>query len=290
MLGTELVSVLEHAGVPFVGTDKEVSILEPDALRSFVQNKPIRWIINCAAYTAVDKAEDEVALCTALNSTGPENLASVASTIGASLVHISTDYVFDGKGITAPDGTIRPYRETDPVAPVSVYGRTKALGEEKVTTLCPSSIIIRTAWLYGEQGANFVHTMLRLMKERESVGVVSDQRGTPTWAKDLAKVIYQIITLPEVPSGIYHYTHEGETTWYDFAREIYRLGREYGLLKHDCTLVPLTTDQYPTKAHRPAYSVLSKEKIKALGIPVPHWKESLSNYIQELAEKYYAKL
>jgi len=281
MLGTELTHYLQNQGLPVLGTDREVSFLDPDALSAFAQDKPISWIINCAAYTAVDKAEDEEDLALRLNAEGPENLACLAQRIGARLLHISTDYVFSGIPQLQFDEP-RPYREDDPTGPTGAYGRTKEAGERRVLAVAPSSLIVRTAWLYGAHGPNFVFTMLRLMKERDSIGVVADQRGTPTWARDLAAAIHGLITKPEVPAGIYHFTNDGECTWYDFALAIRDEARKLGLLDKDCTVNPLTTDQYPTKARRPAYSVLSKEKIKALGIPVPDWRESLIQFLATL--------
>jgi dTDP-4-dehydrorhamnose reductase len=281
MLGTELAQLLQAKGLSFVGTDREVSILDQEALKNFARDKHISWIVNCAAYTAVDKAEDEVDLCRALNAEGPENLGALAQSIGARLIHISTDYVFSGIP-NLEQGKPRPYREDDPTGPTGVYGRTKREGEERLLAVAPESIIIRTAWLYGKHGNNFVYTMLRLMNEREVLGVVADQHGTPTWARDLATALVHILKQPQFPPGIYHYTNGGETTWYDFAREIYRLGRQYGKLNRDCIINPLTTDQYPTKARRPAYSVLSKDKILSQGAPVPHWQTSLEQFIREL--------
>lgn len=281
MLGTELTQYLQNQGLSVIGTDRDVNFLEPDALSAFAQDKPITWIINCAAYTAVDKAEDEEALALRLNAEGPENLARLAETIGARLLHISTDYVFSGIPHFQVDEP-RPYREDDPTGPTGAYGRTKEAGERRVLAAAPNSIIVRTAWLYGEHGPNFVFTMLRLMKERESIGVVADQRGTPTWARDLSAAIHALITNPAVPAGIYHFTNDGECTWYDFALAIRDEARMLGLLDRDCTVNPLSTAQYPTKARRPAYSVLSKDKIKALGIPVPNWRESLIQFLTAL--------
>jgi len=277
MLGQELAEQLAARGIAYVGSDREVSILDPEALRHFAQgvqkDTPIKAIVNCAAYTAVDKAEDEAELAHALNVEGPGNIAARARSLGARFLHISTDYVFSG---TAS----QPYREDDPVGPTGVYGRTKAEGEMRVREACPDAVIIRTAWLYGKYGPNFVATMLRLMRERTELGVVADQRGTPTWARDLAKAIITVLTAPEWKPGIYHYTNEGETTWYEFACEIYAQGRARSLLPHEVTIRALTTDQYPTKARRPAYSVLSKEKIKrTFGLEIPHWKESLQQYL-----------
>ncbi|MFH2115461.1 MAG: dTDP-4-dehydrorhamnose reductase, partial [Spirochaetota bacterium] len=274
---TELASALAGAGLPTVGTDREVDILDPATISAFAAGKDIRWLVNCAAYTAVDKAEDEEALALRLNAEGPENLARLATAIGARLLHISTDYVFPG---TADS----PIPEDAPVAPQGAYGRTKAEGERRVMAAAPDSVILRTAWLYGRHGPNFVYTMLRLMKEREKIGVVADQHGTPTSASDLSAAIVHLVTKPELPAGIYHYTNAGATTWYDFACEIHRLGRSIGLLEGDCTINPLSTAEYPTKAARPAYSVLSKEKVQALGVQVPGWGESLAGFLGNMTK------
>ncbi|HPG86869.1 MAG TPA: dTDP-4-dehydrorhamnose reductase, partial [Spirochaetales bacterium] len=247
------------------------SILDPAALEAFAAGKGIVCIVNCAAYTAVDKAETEEDLARKLNADGPENIGRLAANLGARVVHVSTDYVFDGNGKS-------PYKEGDPVNPASAYGRTKAEGEARLLAACPSAMIVRTAWLYGRYGPNFVATMLRLMAEKDELGVVMDQRGSPTWAYDLAVALADLAVAEDVPSGPYHFTNDGETSWYDFAVEIQRLGRELGVLSRDCRVKPLTTAEYGSKTRRPAYSVLSKERIKALGVPVPGWKESLRAY------------
>jgi dTDP-4-dehydrorhamnose reductase len=276
MLGTELSLLLEGEGLPRLGTDRELSILDPEALRVFASDKKIDWIVNCAAYTAVDRAEDEIELCTALNVEGPRNLAKLAKEIGASLLHISTDYVFHGTAT-------RPYLEDDEVGPTGVYGRTKAEGEKALLENCPRSVIVRTAWLYGKHGPNFVTTMLRLMGEKEEIGVVGDQQGTPTWARDLSRALLTIVTSPRPRYGIYHFTNEGVTTWHEFATEIQRLAMERGILKRACRIKKLTTAEYPTKARRPAYSVLSKKKIAAeYKLVIPEWKTSLASYITEI--------
>ena len=188
MLGTELCRLFESEGVEHVGSDREVDILDPAALAVFAAgtDKAISWIVNCAAYTAVDKAEEEAELCQRLNVEGPRNLAGLAERIGAAILHISTDYVFDGNGS-------RPYREDDAVGPTGVYGKTKAEGEVAVREACRRAVIVRTAWLYGKDGPNFVYTMLRLMRQKDSIGVVADQLGTPTWARDLAGAILAIL-------------------------------------------------------------------------------------------------
>jgi dTDP-4-dehydrorhamnose reductase len=278
MLGTEISLLLEKSGLSFVGTDREVDIADAAALEQFAGKQSIGWIINCAAYTAVDKAEDDAENCRRLNTLGAANIAACAKSIGARLIHISTDYVFDGKGNS-------PYREDDTTAPIGVYGQTKREGEFEVLKNNPRSYIIRTAWLYGRHGNNFVHTMLRLMNERDEVKVVDDQRGSPTWAFDLASTVLTFIRAFDsgkgVPFGIYHYTNEGNITWYDFAKEIYRQGREQGRIAKDCVVKPCTSAEYPAKVKRPAYSVLDKGKIKtALGIEVPAWEKSLKEFLR----------
>ena len=283
MLGTELSLFLEKSGIYYTGTDLETDITDSEALKKFANNKQIEWIINCAAYTAVDKAEDDIETCRRLNTHGAANIAECAKTIGARLIHISTDYVFDGMGITE-GGNIRPYREEDKTAPTGVYGLTKRDGEIAVFKNNPRSYIIRTAWLYGKYGNNFVHTMLKLMNERDEIKVVNDQKGSPTWTFDLAAVILNIIRTADIgksiPFGIYHYTNEGDITWFDFAKEIYRLSCEYGYIKNECIIKQCTSAEFPAKVKRPAYSVLDKSKIKsALGIIVPSWDISLKEFL-----------
>jgi len=283
MLGTELSLLLKKSGYPFIGTDREVDITTTVALSDFIhtqQNKkqPIDWIINCAAYTAVDKAEDDIDLCRKLNTTGAGNIASCAKSVDAKLIHISTDYVFNGQGN-------KPYTEEDTTDPIGIYGLTKRDGEIKVLEENKNTYIIRTAWLYGRYGNNFVHTMLKLMKERDTVKVVNDQRGSPTWAFDLAEAIITFIKTKEacknVPYGIYHFTNEGEISWFDFAREIYVQGRALGILTKDCDVMPCTSSEFPAKVKRPAYSVLNKNKIKtALEINIPTWEKSLKEFLK----------
>jgi len=281
MLGTELSLLLEEKKFSFIGTDKEIDIANISALKEFTKNHSIDWIVNCAAYTAVDKAEDDKDFCRVLNETGPMNIGKIAKDINAKVIHVSTDYVFNGKGSS-------PYTEEKETDPIGVYGLTKRDGEIKITNENNKTYIIRTAWLYGEHGNNFVKTMLRLMKEKESISVVNDQKGSPTWAYDLAKAIIEIIKQSNesktVPYGIYHYTNEGEITWYDFAKEIYKQAREQGILIKDSEVKPCTSAEFPAKVTRPAYSVLDKTKIKTtLGINIPIWNESLRNVIGKLA-------
>lgn len=283
MLGTELELILRENQIDLVGTDKEISITDYDMLKVFSddlmsKSKKLSWIINCAAYTMVDKAEDETEECYGINVLGPKNLALLACTLDVSLLHISTDYVFSGD-------TNCPYTEESPRSPICVYGSSKAEGEEVILAICKRSLIIRTAWLYGRYGRNFVYTMLKLMNEREEVGVVEDQRGSPTWTKDLAKAIAKIILSENIPYGIYHYTNEGECSWFEFAQKIYELGKELGLVKRDSKIKAIKTCDYKTKAKRPLYSVLSKEKIKhVFNLEIPHWEYSLNLFLQEIAK------
>lgn len=241
----------------------ELDICDEQAVERFVAEGAIDCIVNCAAYTNVNKAEEDTVLCDRLNHLAPANLARVAAKYRIGLVHVSTDYVFNGEHHV-------PYREDDATCPNSVYGTTKLAGEEAIQAIHPEAVIIRTAWLYSSFGNNFVKTMLRLGKEREELGVVFDQIGTPTYARDLARAIHHIVGSGIVP-GVYHYSNEGVCSWYDFTKAIFDLG---GITT--CRLNPLHTDEYPTPAARPHYSVLDKTKIKQVyGVEVPHWMDSL---------------
>lgn len=276
MLGSEICWQLAENNIQFVRSDVDVDITDIKALDQFAKCRAVTWIINCAAYTAVDKAESDIELAHKLNVEGPENIAKIAKKYGAKLIHISTDYVFDGTGDT-------PRTEDMPVAPIGVYGVTKAKGEEAVRNNTDKYYILRTAWLYGWTGKNFVYTMIRAMNTHDAVKVVNDQKGTPTFAGDLAKVILQIIDDKTVSYGTYHVTDLGEITWWDFTNEIKKQGIEAGWINEtgkNCVVNPCTTDEYPTPAKRPAYSVLSKDKIqKTLGIKLPDWKESLKVFL-----------
>ncbi len=300
MLGSEVAKQLDEKKLPWVGTDREVNITDPQALLDFTNkietaayfpsdlkkaDRKIQWIINCAAYTNVDKAEEDTELAEKLNTIGPLNIARTARSIGAKVIHISTDYVFDGQGN-------QPYTEDMPKAPLGVYGRTKAAGEEAIMKEMNTYYIIRTAWLYGFDGRNFVYTMTKAMNGHDSVRVVNDQKGTPTYAPDLASVILRFIEKSDnaksffgknsAPAyGIYHFTNEGATTWFDFTKEIYRLGRKFGRITQECTVNPCTTEEYGANVQRPAYSVLSKEKIsKALKLKIPEWQNSLEKFMK----------
>ena len=290
MLGTELALLLGKSGVSFSGTDREVDITDPAAIENFInsQARLFTWIINCAAYTAVDKAEDDMENCRLLNTAGAAYIASAARKTGAKLIHISTDYVFNGRGYCAFSGK-RPYSEDDETDPAGVYGLTKRDGEVRVLEENAQSYIIRTAWLYGRYGNNFVHSMLRLMKERDNVSVVDDQWGSPTWTFDLAEAIGTLLrlhrTCSPIPYGIYHYTGEGETTWYNFAREIYTQSRALGILTENCDIKPCSSVEFPARVKRPAYSVLDKTKIKkALGLKIPGWETSLKIFLPTMVQ------
>jgi dTDP-4-dehydrorhamnose reductase len=275
MLGSEVAARMDTAGWEFAKSDRDVDISSIEAIRSFARGKDIKWIVNCAAYTAVDKAESEPELAARLNVAGPRNLGVLAREVGAGIVHLSTDYVFSGE-------ETRPYREEDPSGPTGVYGPTKAEGEAALQEECDRSIILRTAWLYGKQGSNFVYTILRLMREKEEVGIVADQRGSPTWAADLARTIVYVLMASSPRFGVYHFAGLGETSWFEFARSIQELGRKTGILERECRLRPLTTSEYPTAARRPAYSVLSTDKIaRDYGIRARPWRESLQDFFQD---------
>ncbi|WP_028912667.1 dTDP-4-dehydrorhamnose reductase [Prevotella sp. MA2016] len=248
----------------------ELDITDEAAINRFVTDNEIDGIVNCAAYTAVDKAEDNQELCHTLNATAPGLLAEAIEKRGGWMIQISTDYVFDGTNH-------RPYVETDPVCPNSTYGRTKLAGEEAVLAGCSKSMIIRTAWLYSTFGNNFVKTMIRLGKEKSELGVIFDQIGTPTYARDLAVAIFAAINQGIVP-GVYHFSNEGVISWYDFTKAIHRIA---GITS--CHVRPLHTSEYPTPAARPHYSVLDKTKIKATyALDIPYWETSLAECIDKL--------
>lgn len=249
---------------------EELDITDSEAVEAFVEFNAIDCIVNCAAYTAVDKAEENEELCDLLNNVAPGHLAKAVGKRGGIMVQVSTDYVFDGTNHI-------PYTESEPTCPNSVYGRTKLAGEQSVMANCTNAMIIRTAWLYSTFGNNFVKTMMRLGKEKETLGVIFDQVGTPTYARDLAHAIYAAINKGVVP-GIYHFSNEGVISWYDFTKAIHRIA---GITT--CKVRPLHTEEYPTPAKRPHYSVLDKTKIKqTYGIEVPYWEDSLRECIQKI--------
>ena len=257
----------------FFNTDvAELDITNQLAVADFVGRNEIDGIINCAAYTAVDKAEDNKELCTTLNTVAPAYLAAAVEKRGGWIVQVSTDYVFNGKAH-------KPYMETDTPSPDSVYGSTKLAGELGVQKFCKRAMVIRTAWLYSTFGNNFVKTMIRLGKEREELGVVFDQIGTPTYAGDLAKAIMTAVEKGIKP-GVYHFSNEGVTSWYDFTKAIHRIA---GITT--CKVHPIHTSEYPTPANRPHFSVLDKTKIKeTYDMEIPYWEESLHKCIEKLKD------
>lgn len=248
----------------------QLDITNPEAIEEFVSDNAIDIIVNCAAFTAVDKAESSQELCHLLNAKAPEYLAAAVAKCGGYLVQVSTDYVFDGTNHT-------PYTEDEATCPNSVYGSTKLEGEKLAMAACANTMIIRTAWLYSTFGNNFVKTMIRLGQEKPELGVIFDQIGTPTYAGDLAAAIMAAINHGIVP-GIYHFSNEGVISWYDFTKAIHRIA---GITS--CHVKPLHTAEYPTPAARPHYSVLDKTKIKqTYGIEIPYWEESLEKCVAKL--------
>lgn len=261
----------------FLFTDVDtLDICDPVAVLLYAKENQVGYILNCAAYTAVDKAEDNEEICARINRDAVQNLGEAAHTVGAKVIHVSTDYVFDGTNC-------RPYMETDTTCPVSAYGRTKLAGEEVLMKACPESVVIRTAWLYSEFGNNFVKTMLRLGDERDELMVIFDQAGTPTYAGDLAVAMLSIVeqaTDGSFVPGIFHFSNEGICSWYDFTVKILQLA------EISCRVVPIEAKDYPTRAVRPHYSVLNKGKIKqTYHIVIPHWEESLRCCMARLCDK-----
>lgn len=256
--------------IPEGSSVKKLDITNEAEVEAFIADNSIDGIINCAAFTAVDKAESEESFCDLLNHKAPGYLAAAVGKRGGFMVQVSTDYVFDGT-------SYRPMTEDMPTCPNSVYGRTKLAGEHAVIAACPNSLIIRTAWLYSTFGNNFVKTMIRLGREKQELGVILDQVGTPTYARDLAVAIFAAIEQGIVP-GIYHFSNEGVTSWYDFTKAIHRIA---GI--KTCNVRPLHTAEYPAPAARPHYSVLDKTKFKeTYHIEIPYWEDSLRECIEKL--------
>jgi len=253
---------------------EELDICDKAALDAFVKAHAVNVIVNCAAYTAVDKAEDDVELCYRINSDAVRNIGEVAAANNLKVVQVSTDYVFDGTNHL-------PYTEDEPVCPATVYGKSKLAGEQALMEICEQAVIIRTSWLYSSFGNNFVKTMLKLGNERETLNVIFDQIGTPTYAADLANSILIILSGDNFAPGMYHYSNEGVCSWYDFTKTIHRIA---GITT--CDVRPIDTKDYPARTPRPHYSVLNKAKIKATyGITIPHWEESLERCMKILSQK-----
>jgi dTDP-4-dehydrorhamnose reductase len=250
--------------------ESEADILNKDALKKVFDTYKPEWCINCAAYTAVDKAEDDVELARKINKTGVENLSAFCLEYNSILIHTSTDFIFKGDKAA-------PLDEEDIAEPISVYGLTKLEGERAVTEKLEKYFILRTSWLYSEYGNNFVKTMLKLGNERDELKIIADQIGTPTYATDLAECILQIISVKSNDYGTYHYSNEGVASWYDFAKAIFDISET------KVKVLPISTSEYPTRAARPAYSVMSKSKIKrAFNIEIPYWRDSLITCISKL--------
>ena len=280
-LGTEIRNLsLKHQSHQYFFTDvAELDITNRDAVAAFVSDNAIDLIINCAAYTNVDRAEEDEQTARLINAVAVENLAlsTLHSPLSTKIIHVSTDYVFSGD-------EHEPCKEDDPVAPRTAYGRTKLEGEQLLLKTCPDAIIFRTAWLYSPYGNNFVKTMLRLGAEREELSVVNDQIGTPTYAADLAAAIFAAVEAPEWHPGIYHYTDEGVCSWYDFTVEILRQARKSQMSNIKCQIVhPILSSEYAYKTPRPHYSVLDKSKVKrTFGITIPQWQDSLTQCLKQL--------
>jgi len=265
-LGTDLRRLL--SGHQLTALDLPAfDLTKPDCTQAIIEAKP-ETVIHAGAYTDVDGAERDPNVAMAVNADGTERVARAAAQVGARLVCISTDYVFDGRGA-------RPYVETDPTNPINAYGRSKLAGEQRALACCENTLVIRTAWLYGRQGKNFVKTMVQLAAERPSLKVVADQRGCPTSAEDLARMVGQLVAHPV--QGILHVTNEGHCTWYEFASEIIRLSG------HLVPVEPITTADMPRPAKRPAYSVLSLDRLHHLGFSMPSWQDGLQRFVKALS-------
>ena len=275
-LGSEIKELSSNYNYNFFFTTRDdIDITSKDSIKEFCQTNSINVIINCAAYTAVDKAQSDIENADLVNRKAVKKLSIVAKELNIKLIHISTDYVFDGKNF-------KPYVEEFQTNPQSVYGKTKLDGENELLDINPlNSIIIRTSWVYSYYGNNFVKTMLRLGKEKEELGVIFDQIGTPTYAKDLAITILDII--PQIENSkveIYNYSNEGVLSWYDFAKEIMKMA------KLNCKINPIETYQYPTPAKRPHFSLLNKSKIKSkFNLEIPYWKDGLDDCLKRLGER-----
>lgn len=302
MLGAEVCRAAQKEKIPFAATASDVDVRDYNALKDFTekcetknylashktqgQRAKIEWIVNCSGYTNVENAEKEKDAATALNVDAVKNIARVARNCGAKLIHISTDYVFDGDSSS-------PYTEDSKKNPLGIYGLTKSLGEDEIQKTMTQFFILRTSWLYGFGRPNFVTTMAKLMESKSQIKVVSDQRGTPTFAVDLADTILKIIKISDkagtdifrknsISYGIYNFSNLGETSWHGFALEIQRLLKKYKRIENECIVQPCTSEEFGAKVERPKYSVLDKEKIiSAMKIKIPKWQESLEKFIKD---------
>lgn len=294
MLGTAVAESLRERTIEFRGTARDLDVRCEEAVRSFFHQYAPTWIVNCAAYTAVDRAEEEEEEAFAVNAVGPRNLARAVAEANAEkaasdtsgsgrpacrLIHVSTDYVFDGSATT-------PIGESSPVSPLGAYGRTKAAGEDAIADACREYFIVRTAWLYGVNGSSFVGTMLRLLKERDHVDVVADQVGSPTYAGDLARALVDLIRRDSTHYGVYHFANGGEASWFTFAKEIRKQACKLDMLSSSSDVRPVSTAEYPTRAPRPAYSVLATSRIQEeLERSIPEWRDGLARYFDRYRRK-----
>lgn len=274
-LGNEVqVFASSYPQFEFIFTDvEELDICDRKAVEKYFAERKIDVLLNCAAYTAVDKAEEDVELCYRINEKAVGILGEVAAQYGTKMVHVSTDYVFDGTSYL-------PYTEDRPVCPATVYGKSKLAGELLLMDVCPAAVIVRTSWLYSSFGNNFVKTMIKLGRERDTLNVIFDQVGTPTYAADLADALLQIVSADKFIPGVYHYSNEGVCSWYDFTIAIHQIA---GI---NCRVLPIESKDYPAKTPRPHYSVLNKKKIKTnYNIQIPHWEDGLRRCMAILTAK-----
>lgn len=279
MLGRDLVIELRQRNLDYIATDIDVDITVAAQVREYLdKNRPIHWIINAAAYTDVDKAEKEPQKAFAVNGRAVKNIAEVVKDSNVNVIHFSTDYVFDGKSKV-------PYKETDMPAPISVYGKSKLEGEQHLKNVLKRYFIFRISWLYGLNGKNFVNTMLKLFKEKEHLTVVNDQIGVPTYTKHLAANIVSLVERDSGNYGLYHYQDYSATgiSWFTFAQTIKRLAIENGLIKRDVALTPVPSDEYPTPASRPGYSLFDTGKVRnRLGFRITPWETALQEYMENI--------
>lgn len=276
MLGRELKHFLKQKKISYYASDKEIDITSFKKLQKFIQNKKIKYIINCSGYTNVEQAETDIEKTFMINYIGILNLSIIAKKLNAIFISISTDYVFDGKSNV-------PYRENEKTNPLSIYGKSKLDGENLIQFLYNKYFVIRTSWLYGKFGKNFVYTILNLIKEKKEIKVVKDQIGTPTYTLNLCEFIYFLISNNIKQYGIYHFSNEGEISWYDFANKIYEISMRKKIIKNKCNIKSCYSNDLKQLAKRPKYSVLSKEKIiKKLKYKPNNWETSLNNFLTNL--------
>ncbi len=276
MLGRHLAEKLEKAGLPFLESDLEVNITDINAVREFCSGKNFKWILICSAYTAVDQAEYEKQEAYAVNALGVKNIAEISKNSGARIISFSTDYVFSGDKEAG-------FSENDNTGPTSVYGASKLEGEKMLASLYDKYFIFRISWLYGPYGKNFVHTMQGLFSQRDLLTVVNDQFGSPTYTGELSDFITGLIRSDSEKYGIYHFSGEGMTNWYEFALEIYRLSVKYGITGRDIKISPVDSSKYPASAKRPAYSYMIKDKLyNTFGYRPKDWRVTLEEYIRDM--------